>query len=127
MKCTVDSLLTHSSIRRTPLCNRHLELVPFFLYWPFISPSSCKTDISLRRTLSACWSQRFWRELSINAEFKVMISCSSCQLVQCMCVHVYASCKHMVILLTRAKLFQTLFLYSLSLFFQDFDKLAWHA
>ena len=43
------------------------------------------------------------------------------------CVHVYASWKHMVILLTTAKLFQTFFLYSLSLFFQDFDKLAWHA
>ena len=63
-------------------------------------------------------------ELSINVEFKVMISCSNCQLVQCMCVNVYASWKHMVILLTRAKLFQTFFSYTLSLFFHDFDKLT---
>ena len=51
----------------------------------------------------------FWRELSVNGEFKVIISGSTCQLV---CV--YMSMLHgniiMVILLTRAKLFQTFFL-----------------
>ena len=29
---TVDSLLTDTSIRRTPLWNGHLEFVPAFLY-----------------------------------------------------------------------------------------------
>ena len=129
MKCTVDSLLTDSSIRRTPLCNRHLELAPVLISLLTLNYLTLyKTDTSLRWAVSACWSQSwFWRELSINAGFKVMMSCSSCPLVQCMCVHVYASWKHMVILLTKAKLFQTFFLYTLSLFFQDFDKLTWHA
>ena len=148
MKCTVDSLLTDSSIRWTPRVGPCLSLLTLYLtlcktdtsvkQTPRVGPclslltlnylTLYKMDTSLRWAVSACWSQSwFWRELSINAEFKVMISCSSCQLVQCMCVNVYASWKHMVILLTKAKLFQTFFLYTLSLFFQDFDKLTWHA
>ena len=48
---TVDSLLTDTSIRRTPLWNGHLKLVPAFLYSFYLT--LYKTDTSLRRTLSA--------------------------------------------------------------------------
>ena len=50
-RVTVDSLLTDTSIRRTPLYNGHLELVPAFLYSLYLT--LYKTDTSLRRTLSA--------------------------------------------------------------------------
>ena len=75
MKCTVDSLLTDSSIRWTPLCNRHLELAPVLISLLTLNYLTLyKTDTSLRWAVSACWSQSwFWRELSINAGFKVMI------------------------------------------------------
>ena len=46
---TVDSLLMDTSIRRTPLQNGHLELVPAFLYSLYLT--LYKTDTSLRRTL----------------------------------------------------------------------------
>ena len=48
---TVDSLLTNTSIRRTPLYDGHLELVPASLYSFYLT--LYKTDTSLRRTLSA--------------------------------------------------------------------------
>ena len=48
---TVNSLLTDTSIRRTPLQNEHLELVPAFLYSFYLT--LYKTDTSLRWTLSA--------------------------------------------------------------------------
>ena len=48
---TVDSLLTDTSIRRTPLYNGQLELVPAFLYSLYLT--LYKTNISLRRTASA--------------------------------------------------------------------------
>ena len=48
---TVNSLLTDTSIRRTPPWNRHLELVPAFLYFLYLT--LYKTDISLRWTLTA--------------------------------------------------------------------------
>ena len=48
---TVDPLLTDTSIRRTPLYNGHLELVPAFLYFLYLTLD--KMDISLRRTLTA--------------------------------------------------------------------------
>ena len=48
---TVYSLLTDTSIRRTPLKNGHLELVPAFLYSLYLT--LYKTDISLRRTHTA--------------------------------------------------------------------------
>lgn len=48
---TVDSLLTDTSLRRTPLYNGHLELVPAFLYSLYLT--FYKTNISLRRTASA--------------------------------------------------------------------------
>ena len=55
----------------------------------------------------------FWRELSVNGEFKVIIIIISGLTCQLVCV--YMSMLHgniiiMVILLTRAKLFQTFFL-----------------
>ena len=49
--CTVDSILKDTSIRRTPLQNGHLELVPAFLTSLYLT--HYKTDTSLRRTLSA--------------------------------------------------------------------------
>ena len=48
---TVDSLLTNTSITRTPLQNGHLVLVPSFLSSLYLT--LYKTDISLRRTASA--------------------------------------------------------------------------
>ena len=47
---TVDSLLTDTAIRQTPLQNGHLELVPAFLYSLYLT--LYKTDSSLRRTLA---------------------------------------------------------------------------
>ena len=47
---TVNSLFTDTSIRWTPLQNGHLELVPAFLYSPYLTLH--KTDFSLRRTHS---------------------------------------------------------------------------
>ena len=47
---TVDSLLTDTSIRRTPLLNGLLELVPSFLYSLYLT--LYKTDTSLRQTLN---------------------------------------------------------------------------
>ena len=99
-----------TSVKQTPRVGSCLSLLTLFL-------TLYKTDTSVRWAVSACWSQSwFWRELSVNAGFKVMISCSSCPLVQCMWVHVYASWKHMVILLTKAKLFKHSFC-TLSLYF----------
>ena len=48
---TVNSLLMDTSTRRTPLQNGHLLLVPAFLYSLYLT--LCKTDTSLRWTLSA--------------------------------------------------------------------------
>ena len=48
---TVDSLLTDTSIRCTPLQNGNLELVPAFLYSPYLA--LYKMDTSLRQTLGA--------------------------------------------------------------------------
>ena len=45
---TVDSLLTDTSIRRTPPKNGHLELVPAFVYSLYLT--LYKTDISVKRT-----------------------------------------------------------------------------
>ena len=47
---TVDSLLTGTSIRRTPLLNGLFELVPSFLYSLYLT--LYKTDTSLRQTLN---------------------------------------------------------------------------
>ena len=53
---TVNCLLTDSSIGRTPLWNGHLDLVPLFIYWPFIWLYKMDTLCQSQR----CPSYSFW-------------------------------------------------------------------
>ena len=60
---TVESLITDTSTRRTPLYNWHLELVPAFLYYLYLALYT--TEISLRQTLSGGPKEGLRRQLTV--------------------------------------------------------------